>query len=150
MELYLECPCTSFPRSFARDYRETYPYPPPSTLYGLLLSLGFQLPHGAIRSPDVAWVAKERWRSLSPKERRGFAPLCPDFVIELVSPTAALDTLQTKMHEYIANGCRLGWLIASEQRFVEIYRPNCPVEHRSLPTELSGEAVLVNFTLKID
>lgn len=37
--IYLDCPCTSFPRSFARDYKETYQYPPPSTVYGLLLSL---------------------------------------------------------------------------------------------------------------
>ncbi|MBW4517692.1 MAG: CRISPR-associated protein Cas5 [Timaviella obliquedivisa GSE-PSE-MK23-08B] len=39
MQLYLDCPCTSFPRSFARDFKETYRYPPPSTVYGLLLSL---------------------------------------------------------------------------------------------------------------
>jgi len=113
-------------------------------------STGFRLPNGAIRSPDVAWVAKDRWRSLTPAERCGFAPLCPDFVIELASPSDSLETLSAKMQEYIENGCRLGWLIAPELRFVEIYRPNRPAQRYALPLELSGEDVLLNFTLKID
>ncbi|MFQ3613236.1 MAG: Uma2 family endonuclease [Cyanobacteriota bacterium] len=71
-------------------------------------STGFRLPNGAIRSPDVAWVAQGRWDALTPKQRQGFAPLCPDFVIELVSPSDDLATVQAKMLEYQDNGCRLG------------------------------------------
>ncbi|MBV9386231.1 MAG: Uma2 family endonuclease [Chroococcidiopsidaceae cyanobacterium CP_BM_ER_R8_30] len=82
----------------------------------------FQLPNGAYRSPDAAWILLERWEVLSPKEREGFPPICPDFVVELRSPSDSLKTLQDKMHEYIDNDVRLGWLLNPQDRQVEIYR----------------------------
>ena len=112
-------------------------------------SSGFRLPNGAIRSPDVAWVSQPRWKALSPEQQSGFAPICPDFVIELVSKTDALDDVQTKMLEYLDNGCRLGWLINPKARMVEIYRPGKPVEAVSLTETLSGEEVLPGFELKL-
>jgi len=72
-------------------------------------STGFRLPNGAIRSPDLAWVAQARWDALTPSQRKGFAPLCPDFVVELMSETDDFPSLQAKMREYQGNGCRLGW-----------------------------------------
>ncbi len=77
-------------------------------------SAGFTLPNGAIRSPDAAWVAKSRWERLTPEQRRKFAPLCPDFVVELKSPTDDLATLQAQLQEYIDNGAQLAWLIDPE------------------------------------
>jgi Uma2 family endonuclease len=110
----------------------------------------FRLPNGAERSPDAAWVAMERWLALSPQEQRGFPPLCPDFVMELRSPTDRLMSLQTKMQEYLDNGLRLGWLINPQDRQVEIYRPGRSTEVVPMPALLSGEATLPGFTLSLD
>jgi Uma2 family endonuclease len=112
-------------------------------------SSGFRLPNGAIRSPDVAWVKQSRWDALTPEQRKGFAPICPDLVIELASESDSVEDLQAKMQEYIDNGCRLGWLILPKTRTVEIYRPGCPVEILPFSTLLSGEAVLPGFTLNL-
>jgi Uma2 family endonuclease len=109
----------------------------------------FTLPNGAKRSPDVAWIAKERWDALPLKEQEKFAKICPDFVIELRSRTDSLTQLQAKMDEYLANGVRLGWLIDPMSQQVAIYRPNQAVEIISLPTTLSGENVLPEFTLEL-
>jgi len=110
-------------------------------------STGFRLPKGGERSPDVAWVSRDRWESLSAQEQEKFPPLCPDFVIELRSRTDSLSSLQDKMLEYLDNGLRLGWLIDPQEQRVEIYRPGQPVEILALPTCLSGEEVLPGFTL---
>ncbi|PZV25902.1 MAG: hypothetical protein DCF12_12565 [Snowella sp.] len=109
----------------------------------------FTLPNGAKRSPDVAWIAKERWDALPLEEQEKFAKICPDFVIELRSRTDSLTQLQAKMEEYLANGVRLGWLIDPMSQQVAIYRPNQAVEIISLPTTLSGENVLPEFTLEL-
>ncbi|NJP10954.1 MAG: Uma2 family endonuclease [Leptolyngbyaceae cyanobacterium RU_5_1] len=112
-------------------------------------STGFNLPNGATRCPDVAWVSMERWQALTPEEQRKFVPLCPDFAIELRSPSDELSELQAKMREYIDNGLRLGWLIDPKTRRVEIYRPNQPVEVLENPGTLSGEDVLPGFVLDL-
>ncbi|WP_071824970.1 Uma2 family endonuclease, partial [Microcystis aeruginosa] len=110
-------------------------------------STGFILPNGAIRSPDLSWVSRERWESLTPKQKKGFIPLCPDFVVELRSESDSLDKLQKKLLEYRENGARLGWLIDPQNRQVEIYRQGKEVEILENPTDLSGEDVLPNFSL---
>jgi Uma2 family endonuclease len=112
-------------------------------------STGFKLPNGADRSPDVAWVQRDRWDNLTPEQRRQFPPLAPDFVIELRSASDDLKPLQAKMQEYQDNGVRLGWLIDPQSRCVEIYRPDHPVERRPLPATLSGEDVLPGFQLHL-
>ena len=109
----------------------------------------FTLPNGGKRSPDVAWIANERWESLSIKEREKFAKICPDFVIELRSRTDSLSQLQEKMQEYLNSGLRLGWLIDPQNQQIEVYRQNQPVEIVSLPTTLSGENVLPGFILEL-
>lgn len=109
----------------------------------------FRLPNGGDRSPDVAWVANERWESLTPGEQEKFPPLCPDFVIELRSRTDSLTKLQEKMQEYLNSALRLGWLINPQAQQVEIYRPNQTVEIVQLPTSLSGENVLPEFVLDL-
>ena len=109
----------------------------------------FSLPGGGDRSPDVAWVKLERWEALSPEEREGFPPICPDFVIELRSRTDRLKPLQNKMQEYLASGLRLGWLINRKGKQVEIYRQGKDVEVVTMPVVLSGEKVLPGFSLAL-
>lgn len=110
-------------------------------------SAGFKLPNGAERSPDASWIKRERWDALTEKEQAAFAPICPDFVVELRSPSDSLKELQKKMEEYIQNGVRLGWLIDRKNKRVEIYRPNQDVEILQNPATLSGEDVLPGFIL---
>ncbi|MFB6276518.1 MAG: Uma2 family endonuclease [Halothece sp.] len=110
---------------------------------------GFVLPNGATKSPDAAWVEQSRYDALTPQEREGFVPLCPDFVVELRSPSDRLSTLQDKMREYIENGARLGWLIDPQTRRVEIYRPGGDREVLEQPEALSGEEVLPGFRLPL-
>ena len=109
----------------------------------------FTLPNGGKRSPDVAWIANERWDSLSIQEKEKFAKICPDFVIELRSRTDSLSQLQEKMQEYLNSGLRLDWLIDPQNQQVEIYRQNQSVEIVSLPTSLSEENVLPGFILEL-
>ncbi|MEG4959700.1 MULTISPECIES: Uma2 family endonuclease [unclassified Microcoleus] len=112
-------------------------------------STGFTLPNKADRSPDASWVEKSRWEALTPEQREKFIPLCPDFVIELVSPSDSVKKTQDKMQEYMENGCRLGWLINRKKREVEIYRPSQDVEVLQSPLTLSGENVLPGFVLNL-
>lgn len=112
-------------------------------------STGFKLPNGATRSPDVSWIPIEKWNALTPEQRKKFLPLCPDFVIELLSESDDLEDTQAKMREYIDNGLRLGWLINPKDKQVEIYRPNQATEVLQSPRTLSGEDVLPGFILDL-
>lgn len=112
-------------------------------------STGFELPNGANRSPDAAWVRQDRWTALSADQREGFVPLCPDFVIELRSKTDKLKVLQAKIQEYLDNGTQLGWLIDPTHEQVAVYRAGQAVEVLKRPMTLSGEAVLPGFTLSL-
>lgn len=117
--------------------------------YTFSSSTVFKLPNGADRSPDVAWIAKERWEALTPEQRRKFPPIAPDFVIELRSATDELERLRDKMQEYMSVGVKLGWLINPQQQQVEIYRTGQAVEIRNLPAELAGETILPGFQLNL-
>jgi Uma2 family endonuclease len=109
----------------------------------------FKLPNGADRSPDVSWIRQDRWDALTSEQKEKFPPICPDFVIELMSPSDTLKTVQTKMQEYLDNGLQLGWLLNRKDRQVEIYRPEQPVENLRSPISLSGEAILPGFILDL-
>lgn len=110
---------------------------------------GFTLPDGAVRAADVAWIADERWGRVPRDDRRRFAPIAPDFVAELRSPSDSLGDLRSKMGGYIAQGVRLGWLIDPETRTVEIYRPGRDPEILAKPETLSGEDVLPGLTVDL-
>ena len=110
-------------------------------------SAGYLLPNGAMRSPDASWVRNERLASITPEQRSRFLPLCPDFVIELRSPTDELAMLQDKMAEFIANGTELGWLIDPLNRQVFVYRPGLDVETQDAPDSVSANSVLQGFRL---
>lgn len=112
-------------------------------------STGFRLPNGAKRSPDLSWMRLEKWNSISKTKRKKFAPVCPDFVVELRSETDSLSKLQAKMEEYIENGAALGWLIDAGERKVYVYRPNAELEILENPPEISGEPLLKGFRLNL-
>jgi Uma2 family endonuclease len=113
-------------------------------------STGFKLPNGADRSPDASWVKLERWNGLTPEQQKKFPPICPDFVVELLSPSDSLKETQDKMKEYRDNGAGLGLLINRKLRQVEIYRPNREVEVLESPITVSGEDVLPGFILNLE
>ncbi|WP_375467881.1 Uma2 family endonuclease [uncultured Nostoc sp.] len=113
-------------------------------------STGFKLSTGANRSPDASWIQLERWNALSPEQQEKFAPICPDFVVKLKSPSDNLQTLKEKMEEYMNEpGIQLGWLIDRKQGKVYIYRPGLPEECLDNPASVSGESVLPGFILNM-
>jgi len=119
--------------------------------FGFDSSTGFTLPNRAVRSPDASWVSNERWEALTvSQQKEEFSPLSPDFVVELRSSSDSLKKLREKMQEYIDNGVRLGWLIDSTTKQVEIYRPGRDVEVLESPATLSGEDVLLGFVLDLN
>ncbi|KAM3098315.1 Uma2 family endonuclease [Phormidesmis sp. 146-35] len=109
----------------------------------------FRLPNGASRSPDVAWICRDRWDTLTPDQKEKFPPIAPDFVLELLSQTDSLKETQAKMQEYMAGGVKLGWLIDPKSQRVEIYRPDQDPEILESPATLSGETVLIGFSLDL-
>ena len=110
---------------------------------------GFRLPNGATRSPDAGWILKSRLERFSIAEREKFLPLCPDFVIELKSPTDRLEELKNKLREYLDNGARLGWLLNPEARQVLVYRPARAVEVLDHLEAVSGDPELPGFVLDL-
>jgi Uma2 family endonuclease len=112
-------------------------------------SSGFTLPNGATRSPDAAWILSDRWNALSPEQQASFAPIVPDFVVELRSSSDTLVSLQEKMAEYIANGVRFGLLIDRKNRQVYIYRPNREPEILDNAESVSCEPEMPKFELKM-
>ena len=109
----------------------------------------FRLPNKPNRSPDVSWIELSRWNALSVEQREKFPPIAPNFVLELMSPSDSLRETQAKMQEYMNAGVKLGWLIDKKTRRVEIYRQGQPKEILESPTNLSGEDVLLGFTLDL-
>lgn len=112
-------------------------------------SAGFRLPSGSVRSPDASWIERSRWESVPPEKREKFAPVCPDFVVELLSPEDNPDLTRAKMEEYIENGARLGWLIDPKQKQVCVYRPGVPVQCLDNPASISADPELPGFILDL-
>lgn len=112
-------------------------------------STGFILPNGAKRSPDLSWIQLEKWFAIPTEQRQKFAPICPDFVVEIRSASDSLTKLQAKMAEYIENGAKLGWLLDVNNKIVFVYQPNAPVLILDDPSEVSGEPLLKGFVLQM-
>jgi Uma2 family endonuclease len=110
---------------------------------------GFKLPNGATRSPDAAWVRRSRLAGLTREQKQKFLPLCPDFAIELRSPTDNLRAVLDKMQEYLDNGAQLGWLLDPLTRRVHVYRPQCPPEILEAPSTVSADPLLPGFVLDL-
>jgi Uma2 family endonuclease len=112
-------------------------------------SAGFTLPNGAIKSSDAAWIKLEKWQSLTREQQQKFAPICPDFIVELRSPSDNLQTLKDKLQEYIDNGTSLGLLIDRKNRQLYIYRPNAEIECLDNPATINCQPVLPGFILDL-
>ena len=112
-------------------------------------SAGYRLPNGAMRSPDASWVRNRRLATVTAEERAKFIPLCPNFAVELRSPTDRLTRLKEKMAEYIANGAELCWLIDPLRRQVLVYRPGMEAELIDAPEWISADPVLPGFRLRM-
>jgi Uma2 family endonuclease len=113
-------------------------------------STGFRLPNGAVRSPDAAWVSHRRLEALTKSEREFFHPLCPEFVIELTSPSDKLKDVKAKMDEWIANGAELAWLIEPKERRVTVYRPGQEAEVFDDPSSVQGAGCVAGFELVME
>jgi Uma2 family endonuclease len=113
-------------------------------------STAFRLPNGSNRSPDVAWVSRDQWQSLTLEQQDSFPPLCPDFVVELRSKSDSLKSLQDKMEEYLENGLLLSWLIDIQNQTVEVYRSQESREVLQKPSVLTGDSILSNFSVNLD
>ena len=120
-----------------------------ATGVGFDSATGFRLSNGALRAPDMAWVTKSRWDTLTKEQQRKFAPLCPDFVVELRSESDLLHDQQAKLDEYIACGARLGWLVDPIGGRVYIYRPGRAVEMLERPLELRGDPELPGLVVDL-
>jgi Uma2 family endonuclease len=122
----------------------------PNVGYGFDSSGGFTLPDRSMRSPDVSFIKKEKWEALKLEEQKKFAPICPDFVIELRSESDSLVQLKNKMTKWIKNGCQLGWLIDPIEKKSYVYKPNTSVEEViGFDKKLSGGNLLPGFELDL-
>jgi Uma2 family endonuclease len=112
---------------------------------------GFTLPDGSVLSPDASWVSAAKWNALTPAQQDKFAPVCPEFVVELKSATDSLKTLQAKMLDYLRNGVQLAWLLNPETETAYLYRPTHPEPEtvQGFDNELAGEPVLPGFRLRL-
>jgi Uma2 family endonuclease len=110
---------------------------------------GFELPNGAMLSPDAAWVNNARLSTLSREQKQVFAPICPEFVAEVQSPSDSVPRLKRKMHEWIGNGAQLGWLILPDSKTVYVYRPGREPEYLDHVTRLVGEGPVEGFVLDL-
>ena len=113
-------------------------------------SVGYTLPDGSVLSPDASWVSPERLATVTPAQLQKFPPLCPDFIIEVKSPSDRIPTLQAKMEQWLRNGVRLGFLIDTETETAYVYAPGQPMQTvQGFDNELSGEPVLSGFRLAL-
>jgi Uma2 family endonuclease len=109
----------------------------------------FFLPDGSALSPDAAWVSYESLGRTSREEKKRFLHLCPEFVIEVLSPTDRLNKTQAKMEQWIANGAQLAWLIDGDAQTAYVYQPNQPVETRKGILKLAGKGPVKGFVLQL-
>jgi Uma2 family endonuclease len=112
-------------------------------------NVGFSLPDGSLRSPDAAWISNPKWNSFTADQQEKFLPACPEFVIELRSPSDRLPDLEARMEFWIAQGALLAWLIDPQRQVVVIYRPNREPETLQHPETIAGEGPVAGFSLKM-
>ena len=108
---------------------------------------GFSLPDGSVRIPDAAWVSETQWSTLSKNQRRGFPPLCPEFVVEVLSLSDSSAVLEAKMEMWVTNGAQLAWMIDPYGATVSIYRPGRKVEVLDRPDSVEAGEPVAGFQL---
>ena len=119
--------------------------------YGFDSATGFRLADKSMRSPDVSWIKKERWEALKVEDQEKFAPICPDFVIEIRSKSDSLSQLKSKMEKWVENGCKLAWLIDPIQQKSYVYKSHTAVEEiTGFDKTLQAEPLLPGFELNLN
>lgn len=119
--------------------------PTPGKVFGP--SAGFTLPNGATRAPDASWIAHDRWAAVPVALRDKFAPICPDFVVEVLSPSDTVAETRRKMEEYIANGARLAWMIDRKNHRVHVFRPGEDEHTIDTPSRMTGDPELTGLSV---
>ena len=110
----------------------------------------FILPTGAALSPDAAWISNGRLAALSKKQLRKFPPVCPEFIIEVMSPSDRLRTAKEKMEEWIRAGGDLAWLIHGDEKTVYVYRAGQQsAETLTGIVKIAGEGPVAGFELDL-
>jgi Uma2 family endonuclease len=117
--------------------------------YAFDSNTGFSLRDGSMLSPDASWVERNRWDAMTEEQKDEYSPICPEFVIELRSPSDRLAPLQEKMQAWIANGAQLAWLIDPLRKAVEIYRPGREPEVLEGGSAVEGEGPVAGFVLEL-
>lgn len=113
-------------------------------------STGFTLPDESVKSPDASWLSLNKWKQLTSEQQEKFAPVCPEFVVELKSKNDRINDLQKKMESWLDNGVQLGWLIVPEEETVYIYQLGQSVrQHKGFQAKLSADPVLPGFKLDL-
>jgi Uma2 family endonuclease len=103
-----------------------------------------------MRSPDAAWVKRSRLKKLTHREKEKFIPLCPDFLIEVASPSDRIPELLEKMEEYQRSGLRLGWLLLPKKKRVRVYASTAAASIvLEAPERVSADPVLPGFRLEL-
>jgi Uma2 family endonuclease len=110
---------------------------------------GFTLPDGSVRSPDASWVSDARWNALSKQDQRRYAPICPEFLIEVLSENDSRAALEEKMERWIGSGAQLAWMIDPFARAVSVYRPGAPVYVLQEPDLVEADTVVPGLKLSM-
>ena len=109
---------------------------------------GFSLPDTSMRSPDASWISEAKWQALTAEQRRGYAAICPEFLVEIVSEADRRDKVEAKMALWIENGARLAWLIDPAEDEVIVYRPDTEPELLRRPGWVEADSVVTGFRLE--
>jgi Uma2 family endonuclease len=113
-------------------------------------STGFTLPDRSVLSPDACWVSKSGWNALSDEDKDRFAPICPEFIIEVRSKSDSLEDLQNKMNVWIKNGAQSAWLIDPREKVSYLYHPEKELRIvKGLDKKLIGEGLVAGFELDL-
>jgi Uma2 family endonuclease len=110
---------------------------------------GFEFPDTSVLSPDASWVATDRWNALTREQQEDYAPLCPEFVIEIRFASDRVKQLEAKMRLWLHHGAQLAWMIDPKRKLAMIYRPDREPEILKEPATLIGEGIVAGFELEM-
>ena len=110
-------------------------------------NVGFNLPDGSTLAPDAAWLSDVQWASLAPEQREKFPPICPEFIVEVLSASDSAPLLRTKMEVWIANGARLAWMIDPYRETITIYRADLAPEVLLRPDSIEAGPPVAGFRI---
>jgi Uma2 family endonuclease len=107
-----------------------------------------------VLSSNVAFVSVQKMQQLparGSRERKKFLPVAPDLAAEVVSPDQYRPEMADKAQLYLTLGVRLDWIVWSDPRQVDVWRPgsDTPAATLGIGDALDGLDVLPGFTLPL-